>query len=424
MTLRSDVKFHDGTPFNAAAVKANIDEQLTSATSTTKPLLAAIDSVDAVDDTTVRLHLKTGHGSEVLANLATNAGAMISPKALADTTLDLSKQPGNSGSGAYLIAEYDPTTHVNLKHSPDTYWDPNAGKLAEIDITVIAKTSGRLDAVTTGEVDLAHLQLPEAQDALTKAAAGGYSVFKVENFLSAHDIILNSSNPSLSDVRVRQALAYGVDREGIASGLLNNGCTVNNQLYPPSHWAASKNIPSYDYNVAKAKDLLTQAGVSNLKLDIGYAAGTPFELLATAVKDQWSQIGVEATLKPYATAADANKAFLAGEFPAFEGSLVGVPEPDTMVRQYFLGGYNLIKEPALKAEAEADAVAAVDPSLDLKGRAAAYEKLWLLIAAQVWNIRICNTFQTYAFNPKVQGVDQMGLVYSGFFDARSLSIKP
>jgi peptide/nickel transport system substrate-binding protein len=347
---------------------------------------------------------------------------MISPKALADPARDLAKTPGDAGSGPYLLTTYDPAVKYSFQKAPGTYWDPKAGRLASLEVQIISSTAARVNALKSGQVDLAHVQAPEAADVAKEAEAGAaFKAYKRDKFFSMHNLMLHAANGKLADQRVRQAISYAIDRDGIAQGLLNGACTPAYQPYPDGHWANDPNLKTpYTLDVAKAKQLITDAGASGTAMEIIVAANTPFQLIAEAVQSQLKDIGINATITPKATAADSAAAFRGGAGDGFESSIVGTADPSVLLQENYLAGYGLIADPAAKTEIQNLANQALDPKLDQAARGKIYRDVWNKLSTSVWDVKICRTFQTYGYAPKVHGVEQMGWTFSGVFDARTL----
>ena len=153
LKLRQGVAFHDGAPFDAAAVAANIERGKTMEGSTVVAALKNITSVDVVDDSTCRLQLAPGTGVELPGVFSSNVGMMVSPKAIEAKT-DLRNNPGQSGSGAYVVTAYVPEESVTLARADGTNWDPEAGKVAGMEFKWISDASTRLNGLKTGATDL------------------------------------------------------------------------------------------------------------------------------------------------------------------------------------------------------------------------------------------------------------------------------
>src|SRR5215831_1470184 len=167
--LRSDVKFHDGTPFNAEAVKFNIDRYMTDPKSVRKSDLSSVDSVEAKDPTTVVFHLKRSDGT-LLAQLVDRAGMILSPAAIKQAGTNLSVNPIGAGSGPFEFVEWKRDDHVTLKRNPN-YWrkDKDGRQLPYLDQIIyrpITDLSQTLAALKTGDVDQARVVAGKDVDAV------------------------------------------------------------------------------------------------------------------------------------------------------------------------------------------------------------------------------------------------------------------
>ncbi|MBU6424314.1 MAG: hypothetical protein KGQ88_09790, partial [Chloroflexi bacterium] len=251
LTLRSGVKFSDGTAFNAAAVKKNIERGKTIAKSGVAAELAAITTVDAVNDTTVDLHLKSGQGGTLLESLTSLPGMMVSPAAFANK--DLAQHP--VGTGPFTLESYKPGVSITYQRN-ESYWGDKA-LAAKVEIDFIGDATAALNALRTGAVDMmggsdCGLSGPELA---TAKSTSGINVQKLPVGLFVQNIMINRSKPPLSIDKVRQAMNYAFDRAAIVKTLGYGTPTV--QYAPRGTVFFDKSIDSYyTYDVAKAKQLL------------------------------------------------------------------------------------------------------------------------------------------------------------------------
>ena len=292
--LRTDVTFHDGTVFDAAAVKANIERAKTLPGSTVAANFTTVTAVEVVDASTVRFLLRSG-GAEIPALLASNAGAMISPKAIAENR-DLSLDPGNAGSGPYILTSLRPNEGATFTRAPGEYWNSAAHRVRTVELAYIATSSGRLNGVRAGQLDLAQItgtDVAPAQALIDAGQLDGHGAWQ----LSQMGLMLRATHDTLSDLRVRQALNHAIDKASIAKDLYGGNCTATNQNFPEGHWAHNPTVAAQDtYDPNKAKALLAEAGVSNLTFSMVYASGSTFESLAQVVQAQLAKIGVTVNL--------------------------------------------------------------------------------------------------------------------------------
>lgn len=270
--LRSGVKFHDGTPFDADAVVKNFARHLD-----TKRGLAAsgrlrtfLEGVTAVDPMTVQFKLKTQYPA-FLALLATGPCLMVSPAAETAGTIG-SKAVG---TGPYKLAEYKSGEYV-LQTKNTEWWGGAPKGEDEIKWTWTPEPSVMNMALQTGDADVvnpfpaAFAQQIKANPDMTLSATDGSAVFWVS---------LNTKMKPLDDVRVRQALNYATDREGIVKAFMQGFATPANSPLAPVTPGYDKSLAPYSYDVEKAKQLLKEAG---------YPEGFS---MSTIVQEQESRIG-------------------------------------------------------------------------------------------------------------------------------------
>ena len=146
-TLREGVTFHDGTPFDAEAVKANIERGQTVEGSAVASDLAVITSVEVVDPLTVTLNLG-GDGAQLPLVLSDRPGMMISPAAFDKPDLDQSPV----GAGMFTVSEYRANDRI-IYNRYDGYWDPDAVRCATFDYSISGDPITRLNAIRSGQVD-------------------------------------------------------------------------------------------------------------------------------------------------------------------------------------------------------------------------------------------------------------------------------
>ena len=270
--LREGVKFHDGTPFNADAVVKNFNRHLD-----TKRGLAAsgrlrtfLESVTAVDPMTVEFKLKTQYPA-FLALLSTGPCLMVSPAAEAAGTIGSQAV----GTGPYKLAEYKSGEYVLQVKNTDWWGGAPKGE-DEIKWTWTAEPSVMNMALQSGEVDVVN-PFPSAFAA--QAGANPEMKLSKTDGSAVFWVSLNTKMKPLDDVRVRQALNYATDREGIVKAFTQGFATPANSPLAPVTPGYDKSLAPYSNDVEKAKTLLAEAG---------YPDG--FEM-STIVQEQEARIG-------------------------------------------------------------------------------------------------------------------------------------
>ncbi|WP_241248880.1 ABC transporter substrate-binding protein [Rhodococcus sp. X156] len=415
LKLRDDVKFHDGTPFDAAAVAANIKRGQTLKGSTVVAALKDVTSVDVVNPTTARLNLAKGTGVDLPGLFSTNVGMMISPKVIEAGT-DIQNQPGNAGSGPYLVSSYTPGEKLSLKKAPGTYWDPKAGRLGGIELQWTADASTRLNGTRTGATDLTWVssanELVQAKDL---AKQGGLVVNTVE-FRNVLSVMLRARG-DLAKPEIREAVARAVNPQAI-SALFSDTCSPYRQLEPSSSWATDQGYQyPYAYDEAKAKELVAANGPAKIALTFG--AGTNTEQPANVIQSELSKVGFNAELNPVPNTVNEPR-YIAGDFEAMvTNSYSPKVDPAETVKTFVTGAYKMGNDnpEILKLAAEAS-----DPTKSQDERGALYKKIWSLTLDEALVIPICHQTNATVASPKVIGADNMPWVNTGIFDLRYVAM--
>jgi peptide/nickel transport system substrate-binding protein len=267
LTLRQGVTFHDGTAFDAAAVKANIERAKTVQGSAVAPELKPVTSAEVLAPDKVRLVLAAPTASLPLV-LSDRAGAMVSPAAFDNPDLDQNPV----GAGMYRVTAYQPGSRIEYRAVPN-YWDPDAVKVAGIDMVIYTDPVTRLNALRTGQVDGAVLgpdQVAEAEAAGTRVERG-----RTSNFWYVQP---NRTRSEFGDVRVRRAMWHAINRPAIIEALARGYGTLSAQPLPDWSPGHSPDIgpDPYPYDPAKARALLAEAGLPN---------GFEFEALVSTSPD-------------------------------------------------------------------------------------------------------------------------------------------
>lgn len=287
LKLRNDVTFSDGTPFNAEAVKANLDA-FRAGTGPQASTVATVSSVEVVDEFTVAIHLLAPTPALPIY-LSNAAGLMASPKALG--TEGIATVP--VGSGPYLLdtSNYTPGALYTFVAN-ENYWNPELVKFDKVVMTAMPDLTARVNALLTGQMDAGQIDAASA----AQVEAGGVKVQALEDnqqglFLFDRE---GKTNPALGDVRVRQAINMAFDRKAFVDQMLLGYGSVTNQIFSPATMAHKAELENYyPYDPDKARQLLAEAGYGNgLTLNLG--SSNPPETQLAAVKQYLADIGITA----------------------------------------------------------------------------------------------------------------------------------
>lgn len=286
LTLRDDVTFSDGAPFDAEAVRANL-EQFQEANGPQAAQLASLASVEVVDATTVVLELSSPNPAMEYF-LSQAAGLMGSPEQLGSP--EIARTP--VGTGPYVMdAAGSVTGSVYRFEAREDYWAPELQRFDEIVMTVLTDPAARVNAVTTGQVDATLLD-PQTID---QALAGDLELLSWP--VDWQGLLLfdrdGAINPELADPRVRQAINLAFDREVLADQLMGGYATPTSQVFGPDSDAFLPELDDhYGYDPDRARELLAEAGVADgFTLTIPVASG--FDFMVPAIVQQLGEIGIE-----------------------------------------------------------------------------------------------------------------------------------
>jgi peptide/nickel transport system substrate-binding protein len=333
-TLRQGVKFHDGTDFNADAVKFNIDRILTAASSPRKSEISSVQSVEVKDPTTVVFHLKRPDAA-LLAQLVDRAGMILSPAAIQKGGADFTRNPLGAGTGPFMFVEWKRDDHLTLKKNP-SYWQSGLPYLDGVLYRPITDSNAALAALRTGDVDVAATNAIASKDIASIKSDSGL-IYKDAPGLSFDGFEVNSSAAPFSDPAKRKAVALALDRAQIIKNIFFNTHVISHGPIPPASWAYDPSEKIYDApDVEKAKASAT--GFSfNLK-----TPNDPGDIQeATLIKDQLSKAGITVNIQTEEFGQVLNEA----EAHKFDAALVGWSgriDPDGNMYGWFHtgGGFN------------------------------------------------------------------------------------
>lgn len=291
--LRKGIKFTDGTPFNAEAVKANLDWMLNPDNKAPfrGTLLGKIKEVTAVDEHTVKI-LTDGPFAPLPAHLSHGAVAMISPAALEKGVEFMAENA--IGTGPYVLKTWVRDDSVTLERNPD-YWG-DAPKIDTVVFKVIKEDGARIVEIEAGTVDVA-VRIPPAE--IPRLQANPDVELMITPGLRTIYIFFNVTDPLFDDVRVRQAVNYAVDKESIVRDLFSDAALVSTAPFAPPIFGYSAQTP-YKRDVEKAKALLAEAGVApGTKVVLYHPTGRYVQdaLVADAIRAQLKEVGLDVELK-------------------------------------------------------------------------------------------------------------------------------
>jgi peptide/nickel transport system substrate-binding protein len=264
--LRRDVRFHDGTPFNAEAVVANLARVVDPATKsrTAVQLLGPYERSRALDPSTVEIAFKSPVSpSGLLDGLSQAWLGMVSPAAVAASGAEFGRKP--VGTGPFRFKEWRAQSHVVLERNPAYAWAPAAFRqrgpapLAEVTFRFVPEDATRVAALERGEVDLVQEVAVESVERFRGDAA-----FQVVTGIAPGGPVIywmNTETEPLSDLRVRRAILHGFNRAGLLRGVYRGHYAPVEGPLSPATWAYTKKVEGlYPHDPARARQLLDEAG--------------------------------------------------------------------------------------------------------------------------------------------------------------------
>ena len=340
MSLRDGVVFHDGTPFNAAAVVANIDRSQNLPESRRKSEVTSITGVEAVDDLTVRFTLATPDAT-LLAQLADRAGMMLSPTAAAAEGTDFGLNP--VCSGPFSFVERVQQDRIVLQRFAD-YWNADAIGVQTVTFLPIPDTTVRLANLRAGDLDMI-----ERLAATDVASVRGNDALQMEmaTSLGYQGITINVANgdgadsPIGRDARVRQALSLSIDRAVINQVVFEGAFAPGNQPFPPTSPWYNDAFPVPARDVEAARALLAEAGYPDGVDVTVQVANNPVQLqLMQVIQAMAAEAGIRISLeaKEFATLLSEQTA---GAFMASQIGWSGRVDPDGNIHQFATTGAGL-----------------------------------------------------------------------------------
>ena len=296
--LRQGVKFHDGEPLTAAAVKQSIEAAKDHGGAGF--IWAPVDTIEAVDASTVVFHLKYATAFELIVG-STYAAWIVSPKALDAFAADPTywEKGVEAGTGPYMLESYTPDAEIVFTKNPDYWGGWTAGQYDKVVVSIVPDALTQQQMLEGGEADLVCACLPT--DSLPAFRTNPkYTVIEDNSFFN-YIAWFNTLRPPLDNIKVRQALSYAIPYQDIITIAVGGLGTQSRGPVPTGVFPWSADVKQYTYDLEKAKTLLTEAGHpgGGFPMQLTYTTSNPAEtLFAPLIKDSFAQIGVDVTIVP------------------------------------------------------------------------------------------------------------------------------
>ncbi len=300
-TLRTDVMFQDGTPFNAAAVVTNIERYLGDKASPRYSELSSVDHVTAVDPSHVTFVLKQPF-APLLATLTDRAGMILSPAVItALGNSGLANAPVNAGSGPFTFVEWVKGDHLTIKKNPH-YWmkDAQGNAMPYLNQVIYKPITNETTMLAQLQTNTIQVSQGISPNDVATVKSNSSLVYNQIPGLGFNGFELNTKMPPLDNVHVRRAIAYGVNPQEILTSVLKNIGVISSGPIPQSSWAYPQGAtPPFTYNVTQAKAELAQSGLTNVSFTMLIASGSPLTTqLAQFLQAELQTVGITLNLQP------------------------------------------------------------------------------------------------------------------------------
>jgi len=394
--LRENVKFSNGEPFDANAVKYSMDRIMDASNKwPSLKYVANIDRVDVVDKSTV--------------NMVTKAPAPLLPLDLTQVymvpskyTAEVGKQTFANkpiGTGPFKLVEWVKDDHVTLEQNPD-YWGGKP-KLTKVTFKPVPEASTRTAAIITHQADVViPLQISDINQV---QQSSGLKVEKSPTLRLMYVVLDQASNDIMKNTKVRQALNYAVDKDAIVEHIFQGyGKKLQGQGLTPEFYGFNPDLQAYPYDPAKAKQLLAEAGYPD-----GFSATMwsprgryPLDFeTAQAVAGQLEKVGVKVTVKPLEWAVYIQDFSNKKLTPMLFAAWGTYPDADPMFDAFLKGGvYSYADLPAFDK-----LVRDARSTMDEKKRQQMLQEAAKLQHDEALAIFLHQLVNIYAINDRVQG---------------------
>ena len=372
--LRRGVRFHNGRPMTSSDVKWTLDSMRNGGVRSAKTsAYRYIDRVEAPDGFTVIIRLKEPYAA-LLWNLSDGAIGIVP----AGSGEELAQHP--IGTGPFRFVSQAQDREVLIERN-DQYWGKPAG-LTRVRFNVVPDATTRALELRKGSADVEIDALPgdmvvalarQPQLLVERAPGTGYQY-----------LAMNLRDPILKDVRVRQALAYAIDRGPVLHYLWHDMARPANSVLPPQSWAYDPHAKVYPYDAAKARQLLDEAGYPagpggvRFHLTMKTSTDESTRLLCAVLQQQLRQVGIALDIRSYEFAtfyADVVR----GAFQLYSLRWVGGSNQDPDIFENAFDSASFAPRRANRgyySNPEVDRlIAEARRSVDLSQRAAAYDRI-------------------------------------------------
>jgi peptide/nickel transport system substrate-binding protein len=292
--LHRGVTFHDGRPLTSRDVKWTFDSLLEGKIRSTKSAsYSSVDHIDTLDEFTVAFHLKEPNAN-LLWNLSEGASGIVPYGSLDEIT----RQPMGSGPFKFLSAEQDKEIVVERN---DNYWGTRA-RLARVRFIVVPDATTRALELRKGSADVA-INALTSDTIVALEREPNLQIERAPGTVLSY-LAFNLRDPTLQDVRVRQAIAYAIDRAPLLQYIWRGFAQPALSVLPPQSWAYDSNVTAYPHDPEKAREMLDAAGYRprngvRFHLTMKTSTEESTRLLAAVLQQQLRDVGIGLDIRTF-----------------------------------------------------------------------------------------------------------------------------
>jgi peptide/nickel transport system substrate-binding protein len=415
--LRQGVSFHDGTPLNAEAVVFNLERwnDTTNDYRFDKPFVpwtwifggfdeeSVLESARAVDETTVELTLRDSV-SFLPAMLASSYFGLHSPEAVREGGEDYGgPAAGTVGTGPFRFVEWIDGDRVALARYED-YWGESAG-VEQLVFLGVEDPTARLAQLLAGNLDIA---VNLASDDLPQVeGSADLEVVTVEANLNVGYLAFHQANSPFDDLRVRQAVAYAIDRDAIVEAFYAGLGARASQFVPPALWGRADLDDEYPYDPERAQELLAEAGYEDgFDTELWYMpVSRPYypapEPIATTMASYLAEVGINAELRSEEWGTYLER-YNTGAYPMYMlGWSADFADPDNFLYTFF--GPSAPEQFGWDSPEALDLLTRARQAGSQEERQALYEELDRLVSDEMVNLPVAHNRVLNAVRNNVAG---------------------
>ncbi|MFC3644571.1 ABC transporter substrate-binding protein [Aquibium oceanicum] len=399
LKLQEGVKFHDGSPFNAEAVKWNLDTRRDpDGTSSQKKQLDAIEDVVATDEHTVTITMKMPY-PPLLALLADRAGLMVSPAAAKEFGEDLGSNP--VGTGPFTLDKWTRGSRIDLQKNPE-FWQDGLPHLDAVTFNDIPTNVVGIQRMSVGELDF--ISQLDPLDARLASASPDIEMVKSKSGLW-YSLQWRWDVEPYNNPELRKAVAYGLNRERLNQIVWDSKGTVSNGVTPDGLWWTPSELATYEYDLEKARQIVKDAGLEGTTLTLAAPSGDTLRRISELAKEDLDATGLKVELAPVPQSEYYAKT-VAGEIRFTPMRWTQRADPDGLIQYLFASkgganssGYNNEQVDSWIEEARV--------STDQAARKELYDKIQLQISEDMPYMPIGFSAEFYAMRKAVGGFTPM-----------------